>query len=136
MNIQWFPGHMAKARREIEEKLNLVDLVVELVDARAPVSSQNPMLQEIIANKQKLIIMMKKDLADIESTNQWLQYCKDQGIDAIAINANDHQDIQLAINVVNRFGQQNVKKLIDRGVQSRPVRAMVIGIPNVGKSTL
>ena len=127
---------MAKARREIEEKLNLVDLVVELVDARAPLSSQNPMLQEIIQSKPKLIIMMKKDLADHEETNKWLTYFRQQEIDAIATDANDHKDIQFAINEVKKLGQHNLQNLLDKGVQARPVRAMIIGIPNVGKSTL
>src|SRR5690625_5185661 len=117
MTIQWFSGRMAKAKREIEEKLNLVDLVIELVDARVPLSSQNPMIQEVIQNKPKLILMMKKDLADNDATDKWLKYFKNKGIHALAVNANDHNDIQRAIHLVHRLGQESLQKHIARGIQ-------------------
>lgn len=136
MRIQWFPGHMAKARRQIEEKLPLVDLIIELVDARAPLSSQNPMLQQVIKNKPKLVVLMKKDLADQEKTDQWIQKFTEKGISSIAVNVNHKADVQKTIQLAKEIGQKNLEKLIKRGVQPRSVRAMIVGIPNVGKSTL
>src|SRR5690625_5110082 len=136
MTIQWFPGHMAKARRQIEENLNLVDLVMELVDARAPLSSQNPMLQQVIKDKPKLVVLMKKDLADQNETDRWLHYFQKNDIPALAVHVNDKTDIQQTIQMAKGIGQKNLESLLKRGVKPRPVRAMIIGIPNVGKSTL
>src|SRR5699024_5935601 len=104
MTIQWFPGHMAKARREIEENLKLVDVVMELVDARAPHASQNPMLQEVIQHKQKIIILMKRDLADQDVTDQWLEYFHDKNQRAIAVDINHKKDIQQLIALVKETG--------------------------------
>lgn len=136
MTIQWFPGHMAKARREVEEKLKLVDFVMELVDARTPLSSQNPMLQQVLQNKPKMIVLMKKDLADNGNTQRWIAHFKDQGINAIAINVNDKTDINHVIQSGKEMAQDKMDKLMKKGIQPRPARAMIIGIPNVGKSTL
>lgn len=136
MTIQWFPGHMAKAKREVEEKLKLVDIVLELVDARAPHSSQNPMLQQVIKQKRKIMIMMKKDLADPTETDFWIDYFNEQGYLTIAVNVNDPQDIQQIIHEVKTVGQELQDKRIEKGVKTRPIRAMIIGIPNVGKSSL
>lgn len=136
MSIQWFPGHMAKARREVENNLKLIDIVIELVDARVPHSSQNPMIQEIIAHKEKIIILMKRDLADQAETESWLQYFKDRAIHAIAVDANNPSHIENLIQRVTRLGQTLQEKQISKGVSPRPIRAMILGIPNVGKSTL
>lgn len=136
MTIQWFPGHMAKARREVEEKLKLVDFVMELVDARAPLSSQNPMLQQVLQNKPKMIVLMKKDLADSRETDRWISHFKDQNIHAVAINVNDKADLKRVIQLGKELGQAKMEKLRKKGIQPRPARAMIIGIPNVGKSTL
>lgn len=136
MTIQWYPGHMAKARREIKEKLKLVDFVMELVDARAPISSQNPMLQEVLDNKPKLLVLMKKDLADDIETKKWLAYFKENEIPAIAIDVNQKQDIQQVIQMAKQLGNKKLEKLKKRGIQTRVARAMIVGIPNVGKSTL
>lgn len=136
MTIQWFPGHMAKARRQIEEKLNLVDLVIELVDARAPLSSQNPMLQQVIKDKPKLVLLMKKDLADENETGKWLKDFEKNDIPALAVNVNEQSDIQQTIQMAKEIGQKNLENLLKRGAKPRPIRAMIIGIPNVGKSTL
>ncbi|WP_188454407.1 ribosome biogenesis GTPase YlqF [Virgibacillus oceani] len=136
MAIQWFPGHMAKARRQVEEKLKLVDFVMELVDARAPLSSQNPMLQEVLQNKPKLIILMKKDLADKNETEKWISYFNDNNVKAIAINVNEQADIQKIIQIAKELGQDKMDKLMKKGIQPRAARAMIVGIPNVGKSTL
>ncbi|OZU90338.1 ribosome biogenesis GTPase YlqF [Virgibacillus indicus] len=136
MTIQWFPGHMAKARREVEEKLKLVDFVMELVDARAPLSSQNPMLQQVLQTKSKMIVLMKKDLADDRETEKWITYFKERDIPAIAINVNDKSDIKRVIQLAKELGQEKMDKLLKKGIQPRPARAMIVGIPNVGKSTL
>ncbi|SDQ61124.1 Ras superfamily GTP-binding protein YlqF [Virgibacillus subterraneus] len=136
MTIQWFPGHMAKARREVEEKLKLVDFVMELVDARAPLSSQNPMLQQVLQNKPKMIVLMKRDLADNRETDRWISYFKEQNVYAIAINVNDKADLKRVIQLGKELGQEKMEKLRKKGIQPRPARAMIIGIPNVGKSTL
>lgn len=135
--IQWFPGHMAKARNEIEKNLKLVDIVMELVDARAPMSSQNPMLQALIKNrKPKIILLMKSDLADQNKTKEWLTYFKEQGILALAINVNNRNDISTLINLVAEAGLAARAKFAAKGVQNVTVRALITGIPNVGKSTL
>jgi ribosome biogenesis GTPase A len=127
---------MAKARREVEEKLKLVDFVMELVDARAPLSSQNPMLQQVLQQKSKMVVLMKKDLADNRQTEEWISYFKEQSIPAIAINVNDKSDIKKVIQLAKDLGQEKLDKLIKKGIQPRPSRAMIVGIPNVGKSTL
>lgn len=134
--IQWFPGHMAKARREIEENLKLVDVVIELVDARAPFASQNPMLQDVIQNKQKIIVLMKRDLANPVQTEEWIHYFTENEITSLAIDVNNKADINKLIEVVNKKGLLQQKRLMDKGVKQRAVRALIAGVPNVGKSTL
>src|SRR5690625_1591292 len=134
--IQWFPGHMAKARREIEQNLKLVDLVIELVDDRAPAASQNPMLQELIKNKSKIIVLMKSDLADTEGTVKWIKYFQSQGILALAVNVDDKKDISRLVELVHKKGLEQQQKMMSKGVQQRSVRALIAGVPNVGKSTL
>lgn len=134
--IQWFPGHMAKARREMEEKRKLVDVVIELVDARAPEASSNPMLHEVIAQKTKIIVLMKQDLADPVETERWLHYFKEMGQIALAMNVNDKRDVSNLIQTVTKTGLMEQQKMMDKGVQKRAVRALIAGVPNVGKSTL
>ncbi|MFZ0371231.1 MAG: ribosome biogenesis GTPase YlqF [Halobacillus sp.] len=136
MTIQWYPGHMAKAKREASENLKLVDFVIELVDARAPLSSQNPMLQGILGDKPKMMVLMKKDLADPKLTKEWLEHFKENGFPSIAIEANNKQDIQAVINLGKSIGNEKIEKLKAKGVRPRASRAMILGIPNVGKSTL
>lgn len=135
MTIQWFPGHMARARREVSEKLKLVDVVIELRDARAPESSENPMLQEVVKDKPKLIVLMKRDLADENMTAAWLTEFN-KSSEAIAIDVNNSKHIDQLIKKVNMIGQKESEKLKAKGVNPRATRAMVIGIPNVGKSSL
>ena len=132
--IQWFPGHMAKARRQIEEKLKVIDIVFELVDARIPISSSNPMLNEIIKDKPKLIMLNKIDLADPRITEDWINYYQLKGISAIPVNSlNDNLQ-----NLIYSRTKEILKPLIDKeeakGMKQRPFNAMVLGIPNVGKS--
>ncbi|GAB3793875.1 ribosome biogenesis GTPase YlqF [Virgibacillus kimchii] len=136
MTIQWFPGHMAKAKKEIEEKLKLVDFVIELVDARAPLSSHNPMLEKTVNNKPKMKVLMKKDLADSSVTQEWVDYFKERGAPAVAINVNEKADIIQVIQLAKEQGQKKMEKLKQKGIQPRPARGLVLGIPNVGKSTL
>lgn len=134
--IQWYPGHMAKAKREIQEKLKLVDVVVELVDARAPESSANPMLQEVIGDKLKLIVLMKSDLADDQATEKWLHHYEEAQIPALAVDVNKREDMKHFIHTVKQIGLKAQQKMMAKGVQERPVRALIAGVPNVGKSTL
>src|SRR5690625_4553364 len=130
MTIQWFPGHMAKARRQVEEKLKLVDCVMELVDARAPLSSQNPMQQQVLQNKSKMIVIMKKDLADHQETNKWIAYFKEKSIPAVAVNVNDKADVNRVIQLAKELGQEKQDRLLKKGIQPRATRAMIVGIPN------
>src|SRR5690625_2032932 len=134
--IQWFPGHMAKARREMEENLNLVDVVIELVDARAPYSSHNPMLQELIQNKRKITLLMKSDLADANRTKEWISYFQEQNIVSYAVDVNNNQDITHVVELVRKKGLEEQQKRIEKGIQKRAIRALIAGVPNVGKSTL
>ncbi|MFC7061229.1 ribosome biogenesis GTPase YlqF [Halobacillus seohaensis] len=136
MTIQWYPGHMAKAKREAEEKLKLVDFVIELVDARAPFSSENPVLHQLLQDKPKMVVLMKKDLADPKITTQWLNYYQKRDVSALAIEANNTKDIQRIINMAKDLGKPKMDKLRAKGVRPRALRAMILGIPNVGKSTL
>lgn len=133
--IQWFPGHMAKARREISEKIKLIDIVIELVDARAPLSSKNPMFDQICNNKPRLIVMTKKDLADEKVTAKWIEYFKKSNIDAICVNLKNFNEYQLVINVCKEILKEKMEREAKRGLKPRAMRAMVLGIPNVGKST-
>ena len=133
--IQWFPGHMAKARREISEKMKLIDIVIELVDARAPLSSKNPMFNEICNNKPRLIVMTKKDLADSKATSKWIEYFKGKGISAICVNLKNFNEYQLVIDVCKEILKEKMEREAKRGLKPRAMRAMVLGIPNVGKST-
>ncbi|MFC0524120.1 ribosome biogenesis GTPase YlqF [Pontibacillus salicampi] len=136
MTIQWFPGHMAKAKREVEEKLKLVDFVIELVDARVPYSSQNPMLHKVLNQKAKMVILMKRDLADSAVTTQWIEWYEEQGITAMAVDVENKQDLQAVVQKAKALGNEKLERLRKKGVRPRPARAMIIGIPNVGKSTL
>ena len=136
MTIQWFPGHMAKARREVAEKLKLVDIVLEIVDARLPISSRNPMLDSLIQQKPRLMLLNKSDLADVKETQRWHDYFASQGIHCLAINANQGKGINKITPKVKEILAEKIAKQAARGMKPRPVRAMCIGIPNVGKSTL
>lgn len=136
MTIQWFPGHMAKAKREVEEKLKLVDFVIELVDARAPLSSQNPLIHKVLNQKTKMMILMKRDLADPEMTEKWLQYFQSNEVAAVALDVNNRKDLQKAVEMAKEIGNEKLERMRKKGVRPRPARAMIIGIPNVGKSTL
>jgi len=132
--IQWFPGHMAKARRLVEEKLGLVDIVFELLDARIPVSSANPMLGEIIKNKPRLIILNKADLADPKDVADWIGHFRRNGRAAVATNSLTGDPKPEIIREARIALREQLAKDIERGMQERSIRALVVGIPNVGKS--
>lgn len=134
--IQWYPGHMAKALREIEEKLKLVDLVIVLLDARAPASSFNPLLNQMINNKQKLFVLTKKDMADEKLTNEWLMnYQQSKENRAIAINSKDGKTKAKVTTVIESMMEKKRQNDAKKGLKPRPIRTIVVGIPNVGKST-
>lgn len=134
--IQWFPGHMAKARREVSEKLKFVDIVFELVDARLPLSSRNPMLDQLLQQKPRVVLLNKADLADSSQTKSWEQYFRKQGHFALAINAQENRGVKEITAVAKEALKEKRERDQARGLKPRPIRAMVIGIPNVGKSTL
>ncbi len=136
MTIQWFPGHMAKARREVTEKLKLVDIIFELVDARLPQSSRNPMIDEIIQHKPRLVILNKADMADQYRTNEWLAYFAEKGIKAVAVNAHQGTGLKSIMSGAQEVLKEKIDKMKARGIKPRAIRAMIVGIPNVGKSTL
>ena len=134
--IQWFPGHMSKARRQVQENLKHVDFVTILVDARLPLSSQNPMLTKIVGDKPKLLILNKADLADSNRTKEWRTYFKSQGIKTLAINSKEQSTVKLVTDVAKSLMADKIQRLRERGIQKETLRTMIIGIPNAGKSTL
>jgi len=136
MTIQWFPGHMAKARREVTEKLKLVDIIFELVDARLPLSSRNPMIDEVVGQKIRLLILNKADMADDFQTKKWIQYFENEGHRAIAINSFEGKGLQLVTKAAAELLEEKWERMRSRGIKPRAIRAMIVGIPNVGKSTL
>ena len=134
--IQWFPGHMSKARRQVQENLKHVDFVTILVDARLPLSSQNPMLTKIVGDKPKLLILNKADLADSNRTKEWRTYFKSQGIKTLAINSKEQSTVKLVTDAAKSLMTDKIQRLRERGIQKETLRTMIIGIPNAGKSTL
>lgn len=135
MNIQWFPGHMAKTRRLITENLKLVDIVVELKDARIPYSSTNPILSEILGNKPRVIALNKCDMADENTLKQWISYYKEQGIVAVPVDSIKGTGIGALKNEINNALRDKTKRDVEKGMKPRDPRMMVVGIPNVGKSS-
>lgn len=135
MNIQWFPGHMAKTRRLITENLKLVDIVVELKDARIPYSSTNPILREILGNKPRVIALNKCDMADERALKEWVEYYKSQGITAVPVDSIKGTGIGTLKNEIKNALREKTQKEIEKGMKERDPRMMVVGIPNVGKSS-
>lgn len=136
VTIQWFPGHMSKARRQVQENLKHVDFVTILVDARLPLSSQNPMLTKIVGDKPKLMILNKADLADSNRTKEWRNYFEKQGIKTLAVNSKEQATVKLVTDAAKSLMADKLAKLRERGIQKETLRTMIIGIPNAGKSTL
>ena len=134
--IQWFPGHMSKARRQVQENLKFVDFVTVLVDARLPLSSQNPMLTKIVGDKPKLMILNKVDLADPVATKEWQDYFEAQGIKTLAINSKEQSTVKKVTDAAKSLMADKIARQKERGIQIETLRTMIIGIPNAGKSTL
>ncbi len=134
-SIQWFPGHMAKTKRKIKEILPIIDAVAEVVDARIPLSSRNPDLNEIIENKPHIILLNKCDMADPVATKQWIEYYKTQGINAIAIDCKSGKGLNTFKDSVKTTLADKLESYKEKGMVGKPLRVMVVGIPNVGKSS-
>lgn len=134
--VQWYPGHMAKAKKEIEEKLKVVDIVFELIDARIPLSSRNPMINDILKNKPRLVILTKSDMADNNYTKKWQQYFKNEGINSLVIDSLKGFNVNRIIPLSREVLKDKFEKERLKGLKTRPIRGMIVGIPNVGKSTL
>ena len=135
MNIQWYPGHMTKARRAMQEDIKLIDLVIELVDARVPFSSRNPDIDKLAAGKARMVLLNKADLADEAETRKWAQMFEDMGIHVVKIDARNKGTLKQVQAAQQEACKEKIERDRKRGIKNRPVRAMVVGIPNVGKST-
>nr|MBQ8251992.1 ribosome biogenesis GTPase YlqF [Lachnospiraceae bacterium] len=135
MTYQWYPGHMTKAKRMMQENIKLIDLVIELVDARIPLSSRNPDIDELGKNKARLILLNKADLADDRQTQKWQDYFVKKGYYVVALNSRNRNGMKAINGVVAEACKEKIERDRKRGILNRPVRAMVVGIPNVGKST-
>lgn len=135
MNYQWYPGHMTKARRMMEENIKLIDLVIELVDARIPLSSRNPDIDHLAKNKARLILLNKSDLADERMNLAWMEYFTSLGFYVLKLNSRTGSGIKQMNGKVMEACHEKIERDKKKGIQNRPVRAMVVGIPNVGKST-
>lgn len=134
-NINWYPGHMAKTKRQIIEDLRLIDVVVELLDARIPLSSQNPDIGKWIQEKQRLIILNKSDLANEFENKKWIQYFEMQGIPAVLVDSNSGKGVQEAIRKIGAIYHEHEEKFAGKGRVGKSIRVMILGIPNVGKSS-
>jgi len=135
MNIQWYPGHMTKAKRMMQEDIKLIDLVIELVDARLPLSSRNPDIDDLAKNKSRLILLNKSDLADERINNMWSDYFKEKGFFVVKLDARSGSGMKAINAIIQEACKEKIERDRKRGILNRPVRAMVVGIPNVGKST-
>lgn len=135
MNVQWYPGHMTKARRMMQEDMKLIDLVIELVDARIPHSSRNPDIDSLAGNKSRILLLNKADLADEKKNKIWAQHYREKGCFVLEINSRTRSGMKQLAQLVKEACQEKLERDRRRGIKNRPIRAMVVGIPNVGKST-
>ena len=136
-HIHWYPGHIAKAEKQLKEKLNLVDVIIEVVDARLPISSQYPNIEKLIGNKPRLTVLNKSDLADEVYLNKWVEVLREKsGYPVIKSNAASGKDFSSIVNGAVKLGEPAIQKMVAKGLLPRPVRVMVIGMPNVGKSSI
>lgn len=135
MNIQWYPGHMTKAKRMMQEDIKLIDIVIELLDARVPLASRNPDIDSLANNKFRLVLLNKCDMADEKVTAKWEAYFKEKGIMVVTINARDGQGMKVITSKIQEACKEKIERDRKRGIMNRPIRAMIVGIPNVGKST-
>ena len=135
MNYQWYPGHMTKARRMMQEDIKLIDLVIELVDARVPLSSRNPDIDELGKNKSRLILLNKADLADKSANKKWTEFFQQKGYFVQEVDSRSGAGMKAISAIIQEACKEKIERDRKRGIKNRPVRAMVVGIPNVGKST-
>lgn len=134
-NINWYPGHMTKALRQMKEDIKLIDLIIEIIDARIPLSSRNPDIDELGKNKSRIVLLNKADLSDPKDNKEWIEYFKKKGVYALEIDARNKKTLRPINDLVKEACREKIEKDQKRGIINRPVRAMVVGIPNVGKST-
>jgi len=134
-NINWYPGHMTKAKRMMQENIKLIDIIIELVDARLPLSSKNPDIDALSNGKYRLVLLGKKDMADEAITKKWLEYFENSGIRALAIDSRSRRDMKQITDVIMEQCKEKIERDRRKGIKNRPIRAMVAGVPNVGKST-
>ena len=135
MNVQWYPGHVTKAKRQMQEDLKLIDLIIELVDARVPLSSRNPDIDQLGQNKSRLILLNKADLADERQNEAWKEYFQSKGFHVVKVDSRNGAGMKTIQNVIQEACKEKIERDRRRGIKNRPIRAMVAGIPNVGKST-
>lgn len=135
-NIHWFPGHMQKATKEISERLKIIDVIIELLDARAPLASRNDVLLDLTKNKKRLVVLTKCDLADDKITRLWMEFFKKQGAFVVTLDQSNKKLLESLKDSIEELGAEKQEKLIKKGMKPQPIRAMIVGIPNVGKSTL
>ena len=135
MHFQWYPGHMTKAKRMMQENMKLIDLVIELVDARIPMSSRNPDIDELSQNKARMVLLNKADMAEEKWNDAWTEYFKSKGYHVVKVNSKKGPGIKSIQGVIREACKEKIERDRKRGILNRPVRAMVVGIPNVGKST-
>lgn len=135
MNLQWYPGHMTKAKRQMQEDIKLIDVVVELLDARIPVSSRNPDINTLAGNKSRVVLLNKSDLAEEQETQRWKEELEKQGAFVALVNSKSGSGVKNVQAVIQKACQEKIERDRKRGILNRPVRAMIVGIPNVGKST-
>lgn len=136
VSINWYPGHMAKTKREIKEKLDLIDIVYEVIDARIPLSSKNKDIDDLIKNKPRILIMTKTDLCDFEETKKWIKYYENLGYQVVPLDLINNPNIEPIFRKTNDLLKELNQKRIEKGLKERKARALILGIPNVGKSTL
>ena len=135
MNIQWYPGHMTKAKRMMQEDIKLIDIVIELLDARAPLSSKNPDIDNLAANKSRMVILNKADMADARKTAKWEEYFKAKGFFVLSMDSRKNSGMKPVSDTIREACKEKIARDRKRGIINRPIRAMIVGIPNVGKST-
>lgn len=135
MHFQWYPGHMTKAKRAMQEDIKLIDVVIELVDARIPFSSKNPDIDTLAANKSRVLLLNKSDMADRAITDKWKAYYEKEGYFVRAVNSTKRNELKVVNQLIQKACQEKIERDRKRGILNRPIRAMIVGIPNVGKST-
>lgn len=135
MQFQWYPGHMTKAKRAMQEDLKLIDVIIELVDSRVPYSSKNPDIDQMANGKSRILLMNKYDLADTNVTDEWIKYYEDKGYFVVKVNSKSGSGVKAVHEVIQKACRDKIERDRRRGILNRPIRAMIVGIPNVGKST-